>query len=310
MRSVRRVVIGASVARLRRGGSPLAGPQRPVWRGPRAALLLVLPALSQSRRPTTPRTGRSGATPETCCSRRGGRQIAFTPMGIAGLRARRLDPDQAIRLAGAGEGPELEGSAAPRSRGRTFRAGDRPMDGPWSSCWSAWAPASTERSPGSEPSATTIQRRHPPARIPSAPRPAPPCRPSREDFLRAEPSRSDGPAPASGERGTGARRPAPPRRSGAPRADSSERPPLWSGCARAPVRAPRLPHQGRWPGRRSDPRAPDPRLLVLVVRADAFDDPAQRANVDANLAHVLARPEAAAYRWSTPEEAVRLLGVP
>lgn len=49
---------------------------------------------------------------------------------------------------------------------------------------------------------------------------------------------------------------------------------------------------------------------MLVVRSDAFADPAQRANVEANLAHVMSRPAADAYRWSTPEEALTLLGMP
>lgn len=138
-----------------------------------------------------------------------------------------------------------------------------------------------------------------------------PYRPSRDDFLRADPSRTDGliMIPVSTGRLPGA--------------------PLW--------------HDGLWSAQRSLFRIvpalgrlrkgartlslgfpltdvgpvvdqtlarPGPRLLVLVVRTDAFGDPAQRVNVDANLAHVLARPEAAAYRWSTPEEAVRLLGIP
>ena len=138
-----------------------------------------------------------------------------------------------------------------------------------------------------------------------------PYRPSRQDFLRADPSRTEGliMIPVSTGRLPGA--------------------PLWhDGLWRAQRRLYRIaPALSRLrTGTRTlslgFPLAdvgpvvdqalarPGPRLLVLVVRTDAFDDRAQRVNVDANLAHVLARPEAPTYRWSTPEEAVRLLGVP
>jgi peptidoglycan/xylan/chitin deacetylase (PgdA/CDA1 family) len=138
-----------------------------------------------------------------------------------------------------------------------------------------------------------------------------PYRPSREDFLRADPSRTDGliMIPVSTGRLRGA--------------------PLWHdrfwrvqrglfriapvlGRLRTGARTLSLgfPVEDVGPVVDQTLARPGPRLLVLVARSDAFDDAAQRVNVEANLAYLHSRPEATSYRWSTPEEAVRLLGLP
>lgn len=53
-----------------------------------------------------------------------------------------------------------------------------------------------------------------------------------------------------------------------------------------------------------------PPFLVLMVRTDAFADPAQRANLETNLAHIVTRSAVRRCRWSTPAELLALLGVP